>query len=197
MLFKFCFFIFISTNIFANIYIGSEYGYSQYNSNTTEQYNLNSKGTDYSLILGKAIQFIGLEIYYKSNNSIAPIIHESLNYNRVEKSKTYGLNLRINLEYTYLKIGYALNNQVGIIQNSQGEQINDDKINSIYETSSKNNSTTSGLSYGFGLQYRWNKSLRFTLGYECLKTGRDNENYQQINLGIIFKLPEISPNLTE
>jgi len=197
MFYKIFFLLFISTNVIANVYIGSEFSYSQYNSNVTEQYKLNSKGTGYSLILGKTIQFIGLEAFYKLKDTTAPITHESTSYDRIEKSYTYGLALRVNLQYTYFKVGYALNHQVGQIQDSSGSTVNDERMNAIYKTSTNDNGTTSGLSYGLGIQYRWSKALRFTLGYEAYKTGRVNENYQQINIGIIFKLPDLSPDLTE
>jgi predicted porin len=175
----------------AAVYLGGNFGYTNFGSNVTDQYQISSSGKSYGALVGFKVQFLGIEGFYQRLNSMGDISHNSVKYKLVNNATAIGGALRINLNLVYLRAGYSTYTVEEGINNSDGVSQNNTAMNRIYEVSAENGHSTGGI-FGGGFQFRFGKKLRLTLDFTRYNLSTLNSYYNVATAGVVINLPDVN-----
>ncbi len=178
------FFLF-STGSFAAAYLGGNYGYSMFSSDSLKEYKVSSKGPTYGAFLGIGRDFVGLEGFYQSFTASGKVKHDDGTHNLETNAVAMGLALRFSFELLYLRLGvarYTLDQSLDI-----GDDDSRQAGEVIYDIQEKG-ATKNGVLYGIGLHHKfsWCRGFIDFSRYQINSIG----NYDAFTAGLSFTIPE-------
>jgi hypothetical protein len=174
-----------SATSFGAIYMGGNYGYTMFSSDSLKDYKVSSKGPAYGGFIGLGKDFVGLEAFYQSFTAEGDIEHDGEGQTLQTNATAMGAALRFSFQIFYARIGIAKYTL------DQSTDIEDDEsraaADEIYDVQDKG-STKSGVLYGLGLHRKFSKFTGFIdySRYQINTVG----NYDTYSIGISFVIPD-------
>lgn len=177
--------LFFSASAYSAFYVGGNYGYSMFSSDSLKEYKVASKGPSFGGFLGFGRDFVGLEAFYQNLTGTGDIEHDGGTHTIKTNAVAMGAALRFSFELLYLRLGvarYTLDQSVDIEDDSSRNA-----AEVIYDIQEKG-ATKNGVLYGVGLhrKFSWCRAFIDYSRYQINSIG----NYDTFSAGLSFTIPE-------